>query len=241
MRRLGSIIPFLTILSLISISFAMWTINSPEPTIEHVSGEIVGDDVIHYNFIDGDSYQLFSKARQSEIKSFSYLYEGDGYVDGSPSSGKVKFTNKNVTIPIYANRTNLKDKLAYDDAGCYYIKFSLKYDVLVSGSDILIPTGKVKCYLQTVENIYFDFMGTFNQTTNTLDILIPIKSTIEYSIYNLITQDNKTTNNSKIPLNIQIEFDYKNSSKTEYSLSEFNSFLDVASTYSYSLSYTSKQ
>lgn len=240
MRRLGSIIPFLTILSLICVSFAFWTLVDPTPVSLDVSNNFEADDIIHYNFIPGDQYQLLGSYSQSEIKTFTYQYEGDGYVDGTPNDGKFKFTSKNIIIPIYANRTNLKNKITYDDSGCFYLKFVFSYHVETQGSDILIPTGKIKCILKTTENIYFEFHGSFDSTNNQLTVLIPIKSVSEYSLYNLVAQDNKTTNESKIPLNLNIEFTYKTTSKTEYTFNEFNSFLDVVSTYSYSMSYEAK-
>jgi lipoprotein len=224
-------IVFLTTLSILTMScvgFSAWSI-ATTPTEETFEGEVIVDDAVR--LIDvGLSYNL----TQYPIQGFEYYPITDN--EGNTS---IYFSSTKLIYTIIVTKS-LYEKVAFDNVSQYYLDYECYYiypktnsiDLITDTTFITAPT---ELFVRSVnlENAFFSVKiqkekkeYDANNYMYSLTAAIPIKSTYENSLNQLVVADIKST--TSVPISLELAF----TNPTNLLNDNFESFQSIEMHYS---------
>ena len=206
-KKIASVIALFSSLSVFCVGFASWNIG-----INHIESTINGKIIVEpvKQLIDvGISYNL------TKYPVVNFKYSQKTNVETNEIINE--FSQTNLTFTITPLKT-IFNKLKYDDQSAYYLEFQCYYiypkqdtiDLFTTTEWIMAPSI-LKVQSLTLENVFFSVDANTtkaeydeNNYIYTLKSYIPIKSSQENSLYQIVSADIKAT--ESVPITLTYEF-----------------------------------
>lgn len=206
-KKLISMLTVFATITLFSIGFATWGIieGTAFKSTETEDKDVSGDDI--HSIIDiGVSYDLDSYP----VESFIY------YQDVTNNTNK--FSSTDIKFTFIANK-EVFETLEYDNSDIYYLQVELYYDSneydLFTSSTYITSPSSTTIYLYDMENVMMSSSISSSKISingvvrYSLTTLIPVKSSTEKSLYDLVFMNNYS---NEVPITICYQFTNPNDS-----------------------------
>lgn len=207
-KKITAVLAVISALSIFCFGFASWNINYSTSREVNLTG---------MNFIVDEATIIQDKGISYDLTK----YPPTGFTYIKEENTNYSFSATNLTLTITIDKSILTS-LPFDDLNNYYLHYQFYYfqnrgssKILnfVTSNDYLTPPTKLICMSRNLENVrfevnnlqYIDNEKEIDTTKNMYMITanIPIKSSTEKSLYNIVSMDNK---DNIVPINIILPF-----------------------------------